>query len=277
MKGDRLELIDVSKKIEGKPIIDNISLSIKSGKVTCILGPSGSGKTTLLKLMNLLHFIDMGKIYFDGSLIIEAEKKKIPNHKKILDFLFFTDHSDRGFSSKVYVKHHLYRQKIGMVFQDFNLWSRKTVLENLTHVLLHVKSMKKHEAVARSKEVLEKVGLDGKLNSFPENLSGGERQRLAIARALIIDYEVLLLDEITSSLDPELVGEVLDVLRMLAGSGVTLVIVTHQVDFAKEIADYVVFLDKGKILEQGQAEKVLNSPKHPRTRAFLRDIKEAQL
>lgn len=269
-----LKLVDVRKEFKDESVISNISLEIEKGKVTCIIGPSGSGKTTLLKCMNLLELIDNGEIYFNNKLIISAQPSKSKNSwiKKIV----FSDGEHSKSKRSIYMKGQLYRQKVGIVFQQFNLWPWKTVLENTILGPVNVKGMKKFEAESKAKNILRKVGIEDIFSRYPSTLSDGQIQRVSIARALMMGYDVLLLDEVTSALDIELVSEILEILRDLAKSGATLVIVTHHIEFAKEIADYIVVMDQGKIVEQGNAKNVLEFPTNPRTKLFLKHVLDAR-
>lgn len=235
----------VSKRFGQLEVLGDVSFTLESGQVLALVGPSGSGKTTLLRCLNALTLIDSGTIrMLDGEFRIEPGVRV---------------------NGKL-------RSKIGMVFQGFNLWPHRTVLQNLIEAPMRVLKMRRPEAVTEAQKLLMKVRLADKANCYPTNLSGGEQQRVAIARALMMKPEVLLLDEITSALDPELVWEVLEVIREVVADGMTIVMVTHEIGFAREIADQVIFLDKGRIVEAGKADEVLNNPQHPRTKEFLRRV-----
>jgi len=223
--------------------LNDVSLNIASGEKVVILGPSGSGKSTLLRSINRLEKIDKGHIIVDGQNITAPECN-------INDV----------------------RQELGMVFQSFNLFPHKTVLGNLTMAPMRLKKMSKDEAEAIALELLKKVGISDKAHVFPAKLSGGQQQRVAIARALAMNPKIMLFDEPTSALDPEMIGEVLDVMTNLAKEGMTMVCVTHEMGFAREVADRLVFMDHGEIIEQGTPEEFFTNPKHPRLKQFLEQI-----
>ena len=223
--------------------LDDVSLNLRDNEFVAILGPSGSGKSTLLRCINLLEIPTEGEIIFEGTNI--ADKKV--NIDEI-------------------------RQKIGMVFQNFNLFPHKTVLENITLAPILLKKMSKVEADKKAEYLLDRVGLLDKKDAYPAQLSGGQKQRIAIARALAMEPDMMLFDEPTSALDPEMVKEVLDVIKELAKEGMTMAIVTHEMGFAKEVADRVIFVDDGKIVEDDTPEAVFNNPTHPRTQEFLAKI-----
>jgi ABC-type polar amino acid transport system ATPase subunit len=222
-------------------VLDGIDLSVATGEVLVVIGPSGSGKSTLLRCINLLEPIDSGRIYVEG-LQITGRGAKV---------------------SEI-------RQRIGIVFQQFNLFPHLKAIDNLTLAARRIKKMPRKEAEARAHELLRRVGLDEKAQSYPHQLSGGQQQRVAIARALMMNPRVMLFDEVTSALDPELVGEVLVVMRDLARDGMTMLVVTHEMQFARDVGDRVVFMDDGRIVEQGKPTDVLDRPKEERTRRFLR-------
>lgn len=243
----------VRKSFGDVEVLKGVSLQVRRGQVTCIMGPSGSGKSTFLRCLNHLERPNSGAIYIDGELLGYVEKKgqlyELPN--------------------RVIARQ---RQDIGMVFQAFNLFPHMTVYENIVEAPLKLRKEDKRTIDQRAEKLLTQVGLQEMGNRYPEHLSGGQQQRVAIARALAMQPKVMLFDEPTSALDPELVGEVLDVMRQLASVGVTMVIVTHMTGFAKEVADTLVFMDDGTIVEQGSARDVLDAPKEPRTQEFLRQI-----
>ena len=224
-------------------VLKDISVNIKKGEVIAIIGPSGSGKSTFLRCLNLLEEPTGGAIYI--------------KNKNLMD-----DKTDIN----------LVRRNVGMVFQHFNLFPHKTVLENLTLAPMKVKNMKQSEIEKKAFMLLEKVGLKEKASAYPNQLSGGQKQRIAIARALAMDPEVILFDEPTSALDPEMIKEVLDVMKDLAEEGMTMIIVTHEMGFAKNVADRVFFMDKGNILEDTTPEELFNNPKHERTQEFLNKV-----
>lgn len=224
-------------------VLKDISTTIKKGEVIAIIGPSGSGKSTFLRCLNLLEEPTKGAIYIEG--------------KNLMD-----DKTDIN----------IIRRDVGMVFQHFNLFPHKTVLENLTLAPMKVKSAKKDEIEAKAFMLLEKVGLKEKASAYPNQLSGGQKQRIAIARALAMDPKVILFDEPTSALDPEMIKEVLDVMKDLADEGMTMIIVTHEMGFAKNVADRVFFMDRGTILEDTTPEELFNNPQHERTKEFLNKV-----
>ena len=238
-----IKIKNIKKKFGKNEVLKGIDLDINKGEIVVILGPSGSGKSTLLRCINLLENPNKGEIIF--------------NNENILD--------KKSDINKV-------RQNIGMVFQNFNLFPNMTVLENITLAPIKVKNIKKEDAIEDALYLLDRVGLIDKQNEYPQNLSGGQKQRIAIARALAMKPEVMLFDEPTSALDPEMVKEVLDVMTELAKEGMTMVIVTHEIGFAKEIATKVVFMDEGNILETGCPSEIFNSPKNLRTKLFLDNV-----
>ena len=242
--------VNVLKSFHGTEVLKGIDMDVRQREVVCLLGPSGSGKTTFLRCINQLETIDGGRIWVDGHLMGYRESG---GHLNRL--------TDRQIAAQ--------RREIGMVFQRFNLFPHKTALENIVEAPVQVKGEKKDEATARALELLERVGLKDKPSAYPAQLSGGQQQRVAIARALAMRPKLMLFDEPTSALDPELVGEVLDVMRELAHDGMTMIVVTHEMSFAREVADRVVFMDGGVVVEQGRPEDVLVNPRQPRTRAFL--------
>ena len=224
-------------------VLTGIDEHISKGEVVVIIGPSGSGKSTFLRCLNLLEQPTEGEIYIDDELITS----KKANVNKI-------------------------RQKMGMVFQQFNLFPHLTIMENITLAPVKLKKMSKEEAIKKGTELLERVGLSEKANSYPSQLSGGQKQRVAIARALAMEPEIMLFDEPTSALDPEMVGEVLDVMKDLADSGMTMAVVTHEMGFAREVGTRLFFMDQGIIMEQGDPEEVFSNPKNERTKAFLSKV-----
>lgn len=241
-----IEVTKLVKKFHGQTVLHGIDLQVKEGEVVAIVGPSGSGKTTLLRCINLLEQPESGIIRV-GDITIDAArspgKQKMPIRRL--------------------------RQHVGFVFQGFNLFPHRTVLENVIEGPVIVKGESKPEAQARARDLLAKVGLSGKENSYPRRLSGGQQQRVAIARALAMRPDVILFDEPTSALDPELVGEVLSTIRQLAEEKRTMVIVTHEMSFARDVADRAIFMDQGRIVEQGEAKALFSNPQQPRTRQFL--------
>jgi len=241
------------KRFGNLTILDGVDITVKRGQVVVIIGPSGSGKTTFLRCINHLEKIDAGRIYIEGELIGYREV----NGKLIED-------------KEATIAH--IRSQIGFVFQRFNLFPHLTALENVIEAPIHVLREPKAVVTERAMALLSKVGLAEKAHVFPHKLSGGQQQRVAIARALAMNPKLMLFDEATSALDPELVGDVLKVMRQLAEEGMTMVVVTHEMGFAREVADHVIFMDKGVIVEQGTPEQVFDTPQSERTRTFLRMI-----
>ena len=241
-----IEVRQLVKKFNGQTVLHGIDLDVAPGEIVAIIGPSGSGKTTLLRSINLLEVPDAGRIKV-GDITIDAS-------------LGMNRQKDRV---------RLLRQQVGFVFQNFNLFPHRSVLENIIEGPVIVKREAKADAVARARSLLEKVGLNGKEDSYPRRLSGGQQQRVAIARALAMQPEVILFDEPTSALDPELVGEVLNTIRALAQEKRTMVIVTHEMSFARDVADRAIFMDQGRVVEQGSAKALFSDPQEPRTRQFL--------
>src|SRR5579871_6583697 len=238
-----IELTDVHKSFGTAEVLRGVSAEIRRGEVVCIIGPSGSGKSTILRCINGLESYQAGDVLVEGARV------------------------ERQAASIVGI-----REKVSMVFQRFNLFPHRTALENVVEGPIYVKREPRADAVARGHELLAKVGLADKAGAFPGELSGGQQQRVAIARALAMQPKAILFDEPTSALDPELVGEVLAVMRKLAEAGMTMVVVTHEMGFAREVADRVLFIDGGVIVEQGAAKSLLSQPQHPRTQDFLRRV-----
>ena len=233
--------------------LDDVSIDINKGDVMVVIGPSGSGKSTMLRSLNLLEVPTDGEIIFHG---IDITKKKFTNkHGKI---------------EKVDIN--LHRQKMGMVFQHFNLFPHKTIIDNMTLAPVKVLGMSKAEAEQKAQKLLDRVGLGDRANAYPIQLSGGQKQRVAIVRALMMEPEVMLFDEPTSALDPEMVGEVLEVMKELARDGMTMVVVTHEMGFAREVGNRVLFMADGQLLEQGTPDEIFDHPKHPRLQDFLSKV-----
>ena len=245
--------VNVTKAFHGTEVLKGIDLDVHKGQVVCLLGPSGSGKTTFLRCINQLETIDGGRIWVDGELMGYEERAGKLHH----------------LTSKAIAAQ---RREIGMVFQRFNLFPHKTALENVMEAPIQVKGENKTQARASAIALLARVGLQDKPAAYPGQLSGGQQQRVAIARALAMQPKLMLFDEPTSALDPELVGEVLAVMRELADDGMTMIVVTHEMSFAREVADHVVFIDGGVVVEQGDPTSVINNPQHDRTKSFLRRI-----
>jgi len=243
----------VVKRFGTNTVLRDISLEVKRGEVMCLIGPSGSGKSTFLRCINHLESVSGGRLFVESDLIGYRQKGD-----KIYEL-----------SPKEAAEQ---RRDIGMVFQKFNLFPHMTALENVIEAPIRVKKVAKAAAIARGKELLERVGLGDKFDSYPAHLSGGQQQRVAIARALALEPKLMLFDEPTSALDPELVGEVLDVMKELAKSGMTMIVVTHEMGFAREVADSLVFMDGGVVVEAGDPREVLTNPQHDRTKAFLSKV-----
>ncbi len=243
-----LKLQGVHKRFGELEVLRGVDLDVAKGEVVCILGPSGSGKSTLLRCVNLLEPPEEGEIFLEGQDICKGPGSGTGESSWNLDFV---------------------RQRVGMVFQQFNLFPHKTALENVTMAPEKVLGQSKEEVRSRATGLLERVGLEDKLDQYPERLSGGQQQRVAIARALAMEPHVMLFDEVTSALDPELVKEVLDTMRELASEGMTMLVVTHEMGFAKEVGDQVVFVDGGVIVERGKPVDVLDNPREERTKKFL--------
>ena len=243
----------VSKNFGTNKVLRGISLEVDHGEVLCIVGPSGSGKSTFLRCINHLERVDGGRLSVDGQLVGYRQKG---------DKLYELKLKEAAFQ----------RQEIGMVFQRFNLFPHLTAVENITLAPIRVKGLSKAQATARAMDLLERVGLGDKGDAYPAHLSGGQQQRVAIARALAMDPKLMLFDEPTSALDPELVGEVLDVMKELAKSGMTMIVVTHEMGFAREVADTLVFMDEGVVVEAGPPREILSNPQHDRTKAFLSKV-----
>lgn len=238
-----IRVSNLHKSFEKNDVLKGIDEHIKKGEVVVVIGPSGSGKSTFLRCLNLLEEPTSGKIVFEDNDITD---KKVDINK--------------------------IREKMGMVFQQFNLFPHKTVLENLTIAPIKVKGLSKTEAEKKAMELLDRVGLANKAKSYPSSLSGGQKQRIAIARALAMEPDVMLFDEPTSALDPEMVGEVLNVMKDLAKEGMTMVVVTHEMGFAREVGDRIIFMDNGNIVEQGTPDEIFSNPKNPRTIDFLSKV-----
>lgn len=235
-----IEIKHLNKRFGDRNVLEDINFSVSEGEVTCLIGPSGSGKSTLLRCINLLEEPSGGEILYRGADILNDQHDVFR-----------------------------YRTALGMVFQQFNLFENMNVLENCTIGPIRVLQQSKEEAEERAKQYLTRVGMERFIQARPQQLSGGQKQRVAIARALAMQPDVLLFDEPTSALDPEMVGEVLSVMKDLAKDGLTMLIVTHEMDFAREVSNHVVFMDKGWIVEEGSPEEIFNRPKEQRTREFL--------
>lgn len=241
-----LEVRDVKKSFDNLNVLDGASFTVQKGEIKCIVGPSGGGKTTILRCISMLEEFDEGEIVFDGRVVIRPDSS-VAHRRKAMNML-------------------------GVVFQDFNLWPNKSVLDNIVEPLVLVKKLSQKRARKKAMLLLEKVGLRSKAGGFPDFLSGGQKQRVAIARTLAMDPKILLFDEITSALDPELVGGILRLIKRLAKEGQTMLVVTHHLKFASEIADSLLFMDGGKIAEEGSPRNMLYGAKYDRTREFLRTV-----
>jgi polar amino acid transport system ATP-binding protein len=248
-----IEIRDVHKSFGPHEVLKGVNLRVAAGEVAVVLGPSGSGKSTLLRSVNHLEKVDRGQIRVDGELI---------GYRRRGDKLYELKERD-------VLKQ---RSAIGFVFQNFNLFPHLTVVDNVAEAPVATRRLSRDQARVKALALLDRVGLADKADAYPRQLSGGQQQRVAIARALALDPKVVLFDEPTSALDPELVGEVLDVLRDLARSGTTMIVVTHEIGFAREVADTVVFIDDGQVVEQGPPAQVLDQPAHERTRSFLSKV-----
>jgi polar amino acid transport system ATP-binding protein len=246
MSTPKLELQGVSKAFDNKPVLRDVDLVVAPHEVVCLIGSSGSGKSTMLKCVNLLVPIDEGSVLLDGADITASG-----------------------------VNANQVREEMGIVFQAFNLFPHMTVLDNITLSPRKVHGVRKAQAEDKARELLDGFGLSDKVNEYPDRLSGGEQQRVAVIRALATEPELMLFDEVTSALDPELVAEVLNVIRALKDDGMTMVIATHEMGFARDVADQVCFLDQGRILEHGPPQQIFSSPSEPRTQQFLQRIIDA--
>ncbi|AWB83908.1 amino acid ABC transporter ATP-binding protein [Corynebacterium liangguodongii] len=245
-----IKAVDVWKSYGSLDVLKGIDLEVAPGSVTCLIGPSGSGKSTFLRCVNHLEKVTAGRLFVDGELIGYRERDGVLHEM-----------SERDAARQ--------RRGIGMVFQQFNLFGHRTVLENIIEAPVHVKGESVASATERARELLAMVGLESKASAYPIQLSGGQQQRVAIARAVAMDPKLMLFDEPTSALDPELVGEVLSVMQKLAEQGMTMLVVTHEMNFAREVADRVAFMAEGRIVEYGTPAEVLDNPREERTQAFL--------
>lgn len=248
-----LRVEGVRKSYGHVEVLKGIDMQVKPGEVACLVGPSGSGKSTFLRCINHLEKINSGRLYVHGELVGYQEKKG-----RLYEL------SDREVCRK--------RAEIGMVFQNFNLFQHMNALENIIEAPMRVLKISKEEAVIHARELLALVGLSGREESFPKQLSGGQQQRIAIARALAMKPKLMLFDEPTSALDPELVGEVLAAMQDLANSGMTMIVVTHEMGFARKVADTIAFMDAGLIVESGSPDQVLDNPQHERTKSFFSKV-----
>lgn len=245
-----LEMNHIQKSFDGTPVLKDISLTVPKGKVVAIIGPSGSGKSTLLRCATLLEQVDGGEIRYLEDVMVSTNEKGT------------TAYASKATLNRI-------RSRFGLVFQNFNLFPHFSALRNITEAPVHVMKQPKEQAEERARQLLGKMGLADKADAYPYQLSGGQQQRLSIARALALNPEILFFDEPTSALDPELTGEILKVIRTLAAEHMTMVIVTHEMAFARDVADTIIFMDSGIIVEQGAPEAVINHPQNDRTKAFL--------
>jgi len=248
-----IKMEKVCKSFGPLQVLNNIDLSVSKGEVICVIGPSGSGKSTMLRCLNHLERITSGRVYIDGELVderIDGKNQLKISQKKVSEIC----------------------AELGMVFQRFNLFPHMTALQNVIEAPVTVKKVPKQQAIEFAEELLKKVGLEDKRDEYPSRLSGGQQQRVAIARALAMKPKIMLFDEPTSALDPELVGEVLEVMKNLAREGMTMLVVTHEMGFAKEVGDRVIFMDKGEIIEESTPAEIFSNPKHERTKSFLQKV-----
>lgn len=246
-----LSIEHVKKQFDGQTVLEDISLSLEEGQVLGIIGPSGSGKSTLLRCATMLETVDSGSVSYDGQYLVRTDEQGKTEYAKGNDLKQI-------------------RSMFGIVFQNYNLFPHFSVLRNITEAPIHVLKQNPEEARAKAMELLKKMGLEDKADAYPCQLSGGQQQRVSIARALALEPKILFFDEPTSALDPELTGEILKVIKELASEKMTMVIVTHEMSFARDVSDYIVFMDGGYIIEQGEPEAVINHPVQQRTKDFLK-------
>ena len=264
-----IDVKNVYKSFGKKKILSGISCHVEQGEKVVIIGPSGSGKSTLLRCMNLLETPDKGEIWLDDKLVTPAD---VSLHEEFFVGGKLNKKLKKAYEKQMSLDINLARQQMGMVFQHFNLFNNLTVLQNMTLAPVMLKRKTKAEAEARAVELLERIGLLDKKDEYPSKLSGGQKQRVAIIRALAMDPKVMLFDEPTSALDPEMVGEVLDLMKDLAKEGMTMVVVTHEMGFAREVADRIVFVNDGVISEEAPPAEFFENPKHPRLVQFLQKV-----
>lgn len=278
-----IKVKNIKKNFGDLQVLKGIDYEVKKGEVISIIGPSGSGKSTFLRCLNLTEQPSSGTIIFDDEVIfsstsydikqeLDSLDKNSEEYKKLNDEYKTIKKTEKKMLKELDKSINIHRQKMGMVFQHFNVFPNLTVLENITLAPVECKKMTKEEANAKAIELLEKVGLGDKKDEYPKKLSGGQKQRLAIVRALAMNPAVMLFDEPTSALDPEMVKEVLEVIKDIAGSGMTVLIVTHEMGFAKEISDKVIFMDDGVIIEEGSPSEIFDNPKSPRLVSFLSKV-----
>lgn len=278
-----IKVKNIKKNFGDLQVLKGIDYEVKKGEVISIIGPSGSGKSTFLRCLNLTEQPSSGTIIFDDEVIfsstsydikqeLDSLDKNSEEYKKLNDEYKTIKKTEKKMLKELDKSINIHRQKMGMVFQHFNVFPNLTVLENITLAPVECKKMTKEEANTKAIELLEKVGLGDKKDEYPKKLSGGQKQRLAIVRALAMNPAVMLFDEPTSALDPEMVKEVLEVIKDIAGSGMTVLIVTHEMGFAKEISDKVIFMDDGVIIEEGSPSEIFDNPKSPRLVSFLSKV-----
>lgn len=278
-----IKVKNIKKNFGDLQVLKGIDYEVKKGEVISIIGPSGSGKSTFLRCLNLTEQPSSGTIIFDDEVIfsstsydikqeLDSLDKNSEEYKKLNDEYKTIKKTEKKMLKELDKSINIHRQKMGMVFQHFNVFPNLTVLENITLAPVECKKMTKEEANAKAIELLEKVGLEDKKDEYPKKLSGGQKQRLAIVRALAMNPAVMLFDEPTSALDPEMVKEVLEVIKDIASSGMTVLIVTHEMGFAKEISDKVIFMDDGVIIEEGSPSEIFDNPKSPRLVSFLSKV-----
>ena len=280
-----IKVSNLKKNFGGLEVLKGIDCEIKQGEVISVIGPSGSGKSTFLRCLNLMEIPTSGTIEFDGSVIysntyhdIKEELNKFEGDKNseeyqaLLKKYHETKKIDVKNNKKIDKTINIHRQKMGMVFQHFNVFPNLTVLENITLAPIQLKIMTEEEAKTKAYELLQRIGLEEKANEYPKKLSGGQKQRLAIVRAIAMNPKVMLFDEPTSALDPEMVKEVLDVIQKIVQTGITVIIVTHEMGFAKEISNRVIFMDEGMIEEEGSPEEIFGNPKSQRLKDFLSKV-----
>ena len=279
-----IKVTNLKKNFGNLEVLKGINCEIKQGEVISVIGPSGSGKSTFLRCLNLMEIPTAGKIEFDGNTIYSNTYNDLKNkldsytnknseeYNKILQEYKEVKKEEVKNNKKIDKTINIHRQKMGMVFQHFNVFPNLTVLQNITLAPTQLKIMTEEQAKEKAMELLQRIGLEEKANEYPKKLSGGQKQRLAIVRAIAMNPKVMLFDEPTSALDPEMVKEVLDVIQKIVQTGITVVIVTHEMGFAKNISDRVIFMDEGKIVEEGNPKDIFENPQNPRLKEFLSKV-----